>query len=152
MRVGEIAGGGPGPAAAAAVAWQDYGSQFKRRSGYSNRRRLTECCQATCCKLRVSADEHFSAARGAAAAPLPNEMPGTVDPDLSFVAEMMVTTGEAMGDCKWKVVKAVKQLKQRWCAVTSFFLQKKAEYHHPAGHSGMRHWFDPRIGSAHCVA
>ena len=39
----------------------------------------------------LSPDKHFSAAASAAAGDLPNETPCTVDPDLSFVAEMMVS-------------------------------------------------------------
>ena len=74
----------------------------------------------------LSPDEHFSSALKTAAGNLPNETPCTVDPDLSFVAEMMVSARSTISGSRRKVVKAVAKLQYRWQSVTGFFRKQQS--------------------------
>ena len=70
-------------------------------------------------------DEHFRETRRVAAKPLPNERPCATDPDLSYVAEMMVSKRKTITGKRIAAVEAVRQLKHRWRSVTNFLRRKQ---------------------------
>ena len=70
-------------------------------------------------------DDHFSETKKVAAKLLPNERPCATDPDLAYVAEMMVRRRGAITKARWEAVRAVGRLKHRWRSVTGFLRTKQ---------------------------